>query len=340
MRLPEGPGALRAGAVCAALLLALLLASFAHRPALLRRTHQLVQSLSSGGDQPAERCDYGALPGHWVGGEPEGGRWQLLGGRCALRNYLLDYDGARDRTLPPVSVLLLSDSTDRYLVQFLCEFLGGNKTTLHDPDDSLPRLNAYAFHTCSSSASLRVASAYYPGVHPTGPFHMSVRHNYTRRFSTAAKLWAQHLGEAPDMVVVASGLWDLARLYSQVRVGGRRPGQPAWQRAACTALPGDCNGGWGAPAPNIDDRGEQRRAAQPCQPSSAPGNGRRRVAARALGPGCPPPVAHLWGQAAAGGAASVPLRRRGGAAPQQGCVRLDLAAVAHPAAGSPRCVQA
>jgi hypothetical protein len=170
-------------------------------------------------------------------------------------------DGAGATAPPrPVRVLLLSDSVDRFIVQHVCEHLGGSKHThamlpgpaalaaeaaaaaaaaeaaAHvGPTSTVPAsaaggeppgrdgtvgpnpLNktAYAFHTCSGVPGLQLASSYFPGVHPTGPFHRYAAQAYPLRIDTAAAMWAQYAGDGapPDAVSIASALWDVARLY-------------------------------------------------------------------------------------------------------------------------------
>lgn len=195
------------------LLLSAVVLSYLSSPA--RHTHQYYRTLGGLPEATPKECNYGSLPGHWVSSESEGAKWQLLGSSCKLHNYLADYKQHHNDSLQDIGILLLSDSTDRYLVQFLCEYLQGTKVTLFDPSDGLPAFNAYAFHVCNTTARLQLASAYYPGVHPTGPFHMNVKQNYTERFKTAARLWTRQFKRPPDMVVVSSLLWDIARLYSQ-----------------------------------------------------------------------------------------------------------------------------
>ncbi|KAJ9511031.1 hypothetical protein QJQ45_002875 [Haematococcus lacustris] len=94
-------------------------------------------------------------------------------------------------------------------------------------------------HTCWRPAvpGLRLAATYLPGVHPQGPFHKGVRRSWQQQVSrtlagaagpgrqrgwggggsrvpAAAAAWRQLFPEQPwpDLVVVASGLWDLARM--------------------------------------------------------------------------------------------------------------------------------
>jgi hypothetical protein len=198
------------------LLVSAVVLSYLTSPA--RHTPHHFRTLGGLSHTGPEKCHYGSLPGHWVSSEPEGAKWQLLGGSCQLHNYLTDYKQHQNASLPEIGVLLLSDSTDRYLVEFLCEYLQGTKVTVFDPRDGLPSFNAYAFHVCNTTARLQLAAAYYPGVHPTGPFHMNVKQNYSERFAMAEKMWVQQFKRPPDMVVVSSLLWDIARLYSQVSV--------------------------------------------------------------------------------------------------------------------------
>jgi hypothetical protein len=166
---------------------------------------------------------------------------------------------------PAVRVLLLSDSVDRYIVQHVCEALGGIKqthmmkstpaaeaaeeaaaaaaaaaagTTADAPLTPPPLLaatppaegaaaptllnkTAYAFHTCESVAPIKLASSYFPGVHPTGPFHRFSAQDYTQRIDSARQMWAEYAGTGPgsepQLVSVASLLWDVARLYMHER---------------------------------------------------------------------------------------------------------------------------
>jgi hypothetical protein len=162
---------------------------------------------------------------------------------------------------PDVRVLLLSDSVDRYIVQHVCEALGGIKQThmmkstpaaeaaeeaaaaaaaaaagtTADAPPTPPPLSAadgaaaptllnktaYAFHTCESVAPIKLASSYFPGVHPTGPFHRFSAQDYKQRIDSARQMWEEYAGTGPSsepqMVSVASLLWDVARLYMHER---------------------------------------------------------------------------------------------------------------------------
>jgi hypothetical protein len=72
---------------------------------------------------------------------------------------------------------------------------------------------AYAFHSCVGAGPLRLASSYFPGVHPTGPFHRGVVQTAAQRLAASAELWARYSpGAGPQVVVVSSCLWDIARL--------------------------------------------------------------------------------------------------------------------------------
>jgi hypothetical protein len=80
---------------------------------------------------------------------------------------------------------------------------------------------AYAFHTCElpGSVPLKLASSYFPGVHPIGPFHRGLTQNYSARISAAAAMWEEYAGagQPPHVVGVASALWDVARLWKHER---------------------------------------------------------------------------------------------------------------------------
>ena len=72
------------------------------------------------------RCDVGTAPGLWDLQQPPGSRWGLLTGpHCQLANLL------QTAAKTPPRVLLLSDSTDRHLVEETCEAVEGSRLELH-----------------------------------------------------------------------------------------------------------------------------------------------------------------------------------------------------------------
>lgn len=228
--------------------------------------------VSSSGCNSSTKCPYGSLPGTWVAAAAAAGaHWQVLDPDCQLTNWLEVYtdaaaaaamddssrssssssdDSTNAQDSPqPVRILLLSDSVDRYIIQHVCDHIGGTKQThsmqptpaaeaaeaaaeqlrqQQQPD--LPALQqtstptslnktAYAFHTCSSAAPIKLASSYFPGVHPTGPYHRYSAQNYKQRIDSAREMWTQYAGAGnePDMVSVASLLWDVARIFMHER---------------------------------------------------------------------------------------------------------------------------
>lgn len=133
--------------------------------------------------------------------------WLAVYAAAAGRSDSGDSSSTASEALPIVNILLLSDSVDRYIVQHVCEHLHGVKHTIAaaqqhiqptsegtqhapQPADGSPSdhvaapagpaagpsnltVTAYAFHTCQlpEDVPLKLASSYFPGVHPTGPFH-------------------------------------------------------------------------------------------------------------------------------------------------------------------------
>jgi len=94
---------------------------------------------------------------------------------------------------------------------------------------------AYAFHACQlpEGVPLKLASSYFPGVHPTGPFHRDLTQNYAARIDAAAAMWEEYAGagQPPHVVGVASALWDVARLWMHERqqLEGPELGKPLLQ---------------------------------------------------------------------------------------------------------------
>ncbi|KIY96731.1 hypothetical protein MNEG_11229 [Monoraphidium neglectum] len=77
---------------------------------------------------------------------------------------------------------------------------------------------AYSLHKCVVTSPLKVASSYFPGVHPTGPWHRNVTQSFRKRIDSAAALWREFAGnQDPDIVSVSALLWDLARLWFHER---------------------------------------------------------------------------------------------------------------------------
>jgi hypothetical protein len=164
-----------------------------------------------------EPCQYGTAPGSWDSSSAEGSRWQLLGTQCQLHNLL--QQRSHPETSQPLKVLALSDSVDRYLMQFTCSHLNGTYTASLPPPDQ-PQLNktAYLLHRClDPRIPLKLASTYIPGVHPDGPYHKDIAQNYKSRMEFAKEHWEAYAGGPPDVVIVAANLWDIARMYGYER---------------------------------------------------------------------------------------------------------------------------
>jgi hypothetical protein len=94
----------------------------------------------------------------------------------------------------------------------------GSRAELHLPDhfqpDTLPaELSRYGLKACYLRNGAVIAHGWFPGVHPAGPFHMKgVTHAFPRRISDLGEAWKQHVRAPPDLAVLASSAWDLARL--------------------------------------------------------------------------------------------------------------------------------
>lgn len=72
--------------------------------------------------------------------------------------------------------------------------------------------SGYVVNTClTPSGRLRLAATYIPGVHRSGPFHKGRTLAYPRRIDHLKVVWKSYAPGPPDIVVVASLLWDLAR---------------------------------------------------------------------------------------------------------------------------------
>jgi hypothetical protein len=75
------------------------------------------------------KCLYGTLPGIFRVDQPEGERWQLLTPKCQLQNYLQIYANKVQpvNPPPPLSMLFLTDSMDRFLMHAFCDAYKGKK---------------------------------------------------------------------------------------------------------------------------------------------------------------------------------------------------------------------
>lgn len=62
---------------------------------------------------------------------------------------------------------------------------------------------AYSLHKCVSSSPIKIASSYFPGVHPTGPWHRNIAQSYKERIDSAASLWRDYAGDAAPHLVVS-----------------------------------------------------------------------------------------------------------------------------------------
>ena len=144
----------------------------------------------------------------------------------------------------PTSIMFIGDSVDRHILQYLCQHVGGTvraivlRSSLLDSGDpcgsatsSNPRalrqpspydsahplsaanMSGCVINTCSSpSGSLRLLATYIPGVHPSGPFHKGRQLNYKARIDQGVTVWKSYSANPPDLVVVSSMLWDIARM--------------------------------------------------------------------------------------------------------------------------------
>jgi hypothetical protein len=73
--------------------------------------------------------------------------------------------------------------------------------------------SGYIVNLCKTcNGKLRLLATYTPGVHPTGPFHKRRSLGYEKRVDHGVTVWKRFSSEAPDIVVVSSLLWDIARV--------------------------------------------------------------------------------------------------------------------------------
>lgn len=146
--------------------------------------------------------------GLWRSDETGGRRWHTFDPNCPVEDYLALVKRGQHR---PYTILLLSDSVDRYVTLHTCDYLGGTMQFFYPTERQ--NQTAYSLHTCISNTSLTLAASYFPGVHPTGPYHKSLRMNFTQRFDFVANTWHMVSERPPDLVMVSSLFWDIARLY-------------------------------------------------------------------------------------------------------------------------------
>lgn len=104
--------------------------------------------------------------------------------------------------------------------------LNGRMTTNFLPEVAASNLavgynvTALGLHQCDLPegsplhSNFKLAVAYIPGVHPTGPFHRKLTLGYRERLKQIQQQWQQYSPQPPDAVVVASLLWDIARMYA------------------------------------------------------------------------------------------------------------------------------
>jgi hypothetical protein len=168
-------------------------------------------------------CNYGTAPGSWVSTNVEGSRWQLLGSRCQLQPLLQQYRRDAGTPPPPLRILALSDSVDNYIMMFTCANIKGKYSSLTAANATGRGVSPQHYntpfermHTCLN-ARLKLASVYFPGVHPTGPYHSHLTRPATARIDFAKEHWEGYAGGPPDVVIVAANLWDIARMYGRER---------------------------------------------------------------------------------------------------------------------------
>ena len=109
--------------------------------------------------------------------------------------------GCMERGAAPKVLLLLGDSIQRFFLGVICERLGGHSEVSWAYD--IPS-------NCSVAGGHHISHQHLLGMSPQPPYFLADEHdghNATTRFNSIM----QALPGLPDLVVLNSGLWDLAR---------------------------------------------------------------------------------------------------------------------------------
>lgn len=185
-----------------------------------------------------------------VGSPTSSGTATAVGGKDASESLPLPELSLPDPPGPPpvANIMFISDSVDRHIMTALCEYSGGEiraivlrdsvsnssggneddacssnlpEPSVHQPGGRLLTLMTAAnypsciVNTCSTPRTnrrLRLLASYIPGVHPSGPYHKGRKLGFRRRIDQAATVWHAYASGPPDIIIISSTLWDLARL--------------------------------------------------------------------------------------------------------------------------------
>ncbi|KAK9814312.1 hypothetical protein WJX72_003827 [[Myrmecia] bisecta] len=137
------------------------------------------------------------------------------------------YDSRRRRKLQepsgqqPVGILIFGDSNDRELVNHVCALanrtttkfiteIDGDRETCEKKNAGWPYNGINNCNTCEIPG-LRMTKEAIWGVAAEGPYYENRMGTATKRVYAGLQLFAKEWGRAPDMIVVASALWDIAR---------------------------------------------------------------------------------------------------------------------------------
>ncbi|KAK9830740.1 hypothetical protein WJX74_004700 [Apatococcus lobatus] len=153
------------------------------------------------------RCSFGTLPGLWWHGDGHSG-WRTLEPECQLEELVGNTTGsfmAPAEETGEVSILFFGDSVARTLVADIC-----TNQVLWDSPSFIYSMGVESFCLCRNSR-FTVARQALIGVHPEGPWPQGVEGPPSERIAHGFKRFNEELSRRPDIVVLSSAFWDLAR---------------------------------------------------------------------------------------------------------------------------------
>jgi len=182
--------------------------------------------------RPGNRqCEYGSLPGRWIGSPGVLGaeqlaaappRWQTIDPRCQLATLLDSIVAAGigtcgrksggDDSEQPHRILMLGDSVDRTVVRDVCHAAAG----LNPPQRAVDGQACMEQWVGDDEWACRLPGAVFAvqpfwGVSPLGPYNRNRTGAARQRIQKALAKFPKSFGAAPDLAVIGALLWDLAR---------------------------------------------------------------------------------------------------------------------------------
>jgi hypothetical protein len=156
------------------------------------------------------------------------GYWNLSrdsGERFILHTFRLEnivHNMKKNKVTESPRILFLGDSTDIRVIANSCEFLGCSLMSSHpslEPSEANGKRNNFSIFKYSNCSSISMGMRFIPGVHQDGPYNQRTHGVPDGRVSSfwvrsleAKNMFVQYFNALPEMVVIGSNYWDIARL--------------------------------------------------------------------------------------------------------------------------------